>query len=117
MSFQPDPLQVLFLWRLLASDGEAWWKEVKPQPPKAKRDELERCRAHFGQGALEIPDTLDWQRFLEELFEAKGEPSPACCPVCGKRLVRTRAIAPARHKPVLQRSGVPPPSQPLSLVA
>ena len=43
MSFQPDPLQVLFLWRLLASDGEAWWKEIKPQPPKAKRDELERA--------------------------------------------------------------------------
>lgn len=83
----------------------------------AKRDELERCRARFGQGAVEIPDTLDWQRFLEELFEAKGEPSPACCPVCGKRLVRTRAIAPARRKPVPQRRGVPPPSQPLPLVA
>ena len=43
MSYQPDPLQVLFLWRLLASDGEAWWKDVKPQPTKAKRDELERA--------------------------------------------------------------------------
>jgi hypothetical protein len=83
----------------------------------AKRDALERCRAGFGQGCVEIPDTLDWQSLLEELFEAKGEPSPACCPVCGKRLLRTGAIAAARGKPAPQRPGAPPPSQRLPQAA
>ncbi len=83
----------------------------------AKREALERCRAHFGQGCVEIPDTSDWQGLLEELFEAKGEPSPACCPVCGKRLVRTRTIAPARREHAPQHPGAPPPPQPLPRAA
>jgi hypothetical protein len=32
MSFEPDPLQVLFLWALLAQGGEAWKTDLKPDP-------------------------------------------------------------------------------------
>jgi hypothetical protein len=35
------PIQVLFLWRLLASGGGEFWKACKPQPSKKDRTELE----------------------------------------------------------------------------
>ena len=30
MTFEPDPLQVLFLWGLLAQEGEDWKSDIKP---------------------------------------------------------------------------------------
>ncbi|MGZ0170288.1 MAG: hypothetical protein ACKVHE_12090 [Planctomycetales bacterium] len=35
------PIQVLFLWRLLASGGGEFWKVCKPQPTAKVRKELE----------------------------------------------------------------------------
>lgn len=41
MSLSPNPLQTLFLWRLLASEGGEFWKNTKPQVSTAERKELE----------------------------------------------------------------------------
>ncbi len=48
MEFSPDPLQTLFLWRLLADDGGAFQQGLKPDLPKPKRDPLVKA------GLLEV---------------------------------------------------------------
>jgi hypothetical protein len=40
MEFSPDRLQTLFLWRLLADDGGAFQKGLKPDLKKPRRDAL-----------------------------------------------------------------------------
>jgi hypothetical protein len=54
------------------------------------------CRQQLGQGPVETPQPLDWQRACAE----RGEAHPERCPVCGRRLVCTALIP---------RAGVPPP--------
>ncbi|NLY00347.1 MAG: MarR family transcriptional regulator [Rhodopirellula sp.] len=41
MNFIPSPIQVLFLWRLLASDGSEFWKRMKPPITAQQRKALE----------------------------------------------------------------------------
>jgi hypothetical protein len=62
-------------------------------------DALARCQQQLGQGPVEIPPVWDAPR------ESVGgaEEQPACCPVCGQRLVCTALIP---------RAGVPPPHAP-----
>jgi hypothetical protein len=108
MSFQPDPLQVLFLWRLLASDGEAWWKEVKPQPPKAKRDELERAdlidverrRSPKGGTGFQISLTdKAWAWAADNLDAEVSRRSTAAGPVLQDLLTKLKGY--------LEKTGVP----------
>jgi hypothetical protein len=56
------------------------------------------CRQQLGQGPVEAPQPLDWQRACAE----RGEAHPERCPVCGRRLVCTALIP---------RAGVPPPAE------
>ena len=60
---------------------------------------LAHCRQQLGQEPVEIPRVWDAPR------ESAGgaEEQPACCPVCGQRLVCTALIP---------RAGVPPPHAP-----
>src|SRR5918992_811071 len=55
------------------------------------------CRQQLGQGPVEVPRPWDWQSACAEW----GEAHPACCAVCGQRLVCTTLIP---------RAGVPPPA-------
>lgn len=48
MEFTPDPLQTLFMWRLLADDGGAFQQGLKPDLSKPKRDPLVKA------GLLEV---------------------------------------------------------------
>ncbi|HSF30677.1 MAG TPA: transposase [Candidatus Tectomicrobia bacterium] len=59
---------------------------------------LARCRRQWGQGPEEVSAPLEGPD--DDGHEA--EASPACCPVCGQRLVCTALIP---------RAGVPPPAQ------
>ncbi len=43
MNFTPSPLQTLFLWRLLASDGGDFWKRIKPPIEAKERKALEEA--------------------------------------------------------------------------
>jgi Putative transposase/Transposase zinc-binding domain len=56
------------------------------------------CRQQLGQGPVEAPQPLDWQRVCAEW----GEAHPERCPVCGQRLVCTALIP---------RAGAPPPAE------
>jgi hypothetical protein len=43
MDYNPTPLETLFLWRLLASEGGEFLKDVKPDPKPAGRRRLEQA--------------------------------------------------------------------------
>ena len=58
---------------------------------------LALCRQQLGQGPVEEPPRVDWQRGCEE----RGEAHPERCPVCGRQLVCTALIP---------RAGAPPPA-------
>jgi hypothetical protein len=59
----------------------------------AAKEELNLCRAIFGQEAPREVAGPDWQEYCE----ARGDEHPELCPVCGQRLVRTMEIPPMRH--------------------
>jgi hypothetical protein len=58
----------------------------------SKRAALAQSRQALGQGPVEIPPVLDWQRYCAQ----QGPQHPECCPVCGQRLIRTATVPPAR---------------------
>jgi hypothetical protein len=62
----------------------------------AKGEALTQCRQQLGQAPIEPPQYLDWQIYCQDL----GQVESTQCPVCGKRLVCTKAFPPG---------GVPPP--------
>jgi hypothetical protein len=119
MSFQPDPLQVLFLWRLLASDGEAWWKEIKPQPPKAKRDELERAdlidveRRRSPKGGIGFQITLTdkaWAWAAANLNAEVSRRSTAAGPVLQDILTKLKGYLENTGVPLVEVLGPTTPS-------
>jgi len=40
MTYLPTPLQTLFLWRLLATNGGEFWKLIKPAIDARERNQL-----------------------------------------------------------------------------
>jgi DNA-binding PadR family transcriptional regulator len=43
MNFSPKPIQTLYIWRLLVSQGEAWLSAIKPQLKPLLRKELKQA--------------------------------------------------------------------------
>jgi len=56
---------------------------------------LAGCREQLGQGPVEKPGVLDWQRACRD----RGDAHPERCPRCGRLLVRLGVILPARIPP------------------
>jgi hypothetical protein len=52
------------------------------------------CRQALGQPPLTVPPTVDWQAYCAQ----QGEQHPECCPVCGRRLIRTATVPPQRNR-------------------
>jgi hypothetical protein len=72
-----------------------------------KREALAQSRQALGQASVTVPPALDWQTYCAQ----QGERHPECCPVCGRRLLRTATVPPERHtrRPVpLPQLGAPP---------
>jgi hypothetical protein len=65
-----------------------------------KKDELEKCRAFYGQQPIEDPESLQWQDCFKD-----SDDHPELCPICGKRLVMSSV-----HKPtgMIPHHGAPP---------
>jgi hypothetical protein len=69
-----------------------------------KRETFIQSRQALGQAPLAAPPVLDWQTYCA----GQGPQPPACCPVCGQRLIRTATVPPDRPIP---RSVLWPQSQ------
>jgi hypothetical protein len=67
----------------------------------AKRETLMQSRQALGQGPVETPPALDWQRYCAQ----QGPQHPECCPVCGQRLIRRATVPP--HRPCPRPGRVP----------
>jgi len=82
----------------------------------AKSDDLNHCRALFGQAPFDRHAPLTWQAFTAE----RGDQHPECCPVCGQALIAGGLIEPQRgtvaHLPA-HRAGAPPCIPPLCQAA
>jgi hypothetical protein len=94
MDYRPTPLETLFLWRLLASEGGEFLKDVKPDPKLAGRRRLEQAglietikrRRPTTQGRnrsvtyLSLTD-LGWHWASEHLDAEVSAKSPAAGPI------------------------------------
>ena len=68
---------------------------------------LDRCRLMLGQAPVEKPEKRGWQDY----WAGNDDRHPACCPICGKRLIAGALIAPQPQgpkSPLVPRSGAPP---------
>jgi hypothetical protein len=90
--------QFLGRWLLHVPPTGAVWVRGWGLYAHSQGDALAWCRQQVGQGPVEEPPRVDWQRGCEE----RGETHPERCPVCGRPLVCTALIP---------RAGAPPPAE------
>jgi DNA-binding PadR family transcriptional regulator len=109
MTFEPDPLQVLFLWGLLARGGEGWKSDIKPKLDRRNKY-LPLVRAGFiEEESRKNPDTgkeKGWIRLSDQGWAWAQDHLDA-------DVSQTKTAAPilqgllARLKPYLKRHDIP----------
>jgi DNA-binding PadR family transcriptional regulator len=108
MNFSPKPIQTLYIWRLLVSQGEAWLSDIKPQLKPPLRRELkeagfiteEKRSTPKGSKGLYVQLTdQGWAWATDNLEAPLPSRSTAAVPVLHALLTKL--------KPVLKKHNIP----------
>ena len=108
MDFPPKPIQTLYIWRLLVSQGEAWLSAIKPQLKPLLRKELKeagfiteekRSTSKRSKGLYVQLTDQGWAWATDNLDVPLPSRSTAAVPVLHALLTKL--------KPVLKKHNIP----------
>jgi DNA-binding PadR family transcriptional regulator len=108
MNFSPKPIQTLYIWRLLVSQGEAWLSAIKPQLKPLLRRELKeagfiteekRSTSKRSKGLYVQLTDQGWAWVSDNLDAPLPSRSTAAVPVLHALLTKL--------KPVLKKHNIP----------